>query len=161
MISFNTVVVSFQSIFQAFNGHAVCQCRYIEKEFSVPFFVVRQHVWCKIKLFSTFLRFKKLAIKTILNVCINLLWTVFVVPLYRRERVNSEFCFSVFAYPAVEFFFENLETNSSKFIFPLNFGICFRLKFLKTFPYFLTQLYAVAGQIFALSYSRKCLLTSW
>jgi len=103
---------------------------------------------------------KKLIVKSLFDISINFLWALLITAFFRRESINPKLCFSVLAYPPIELLFFILLTNSSRFILPLNSGICFMLKFRKAFPYFLTQLYAVAGQMSALLYSLKCLLTS-
>ena len=114
----------------------------------------------KIKFPAYLFRFEKLVIKPLFYICINFLSALFITAFFRRESINSKLCFSILAYPSVELLFFILLTNSSRFVLPLSFGIWFMLNFLRTLPYFLTQLYTVAEQIFALSYSLKCLLTS-
>jgi len=114
----------------------------------------------KIKFLIFSFCFKKLVVETAFNISVNLLSALLIVALSWRESVNSKFSLSVFAYPPAELLFFTLLKNSSIFILPLNVGVCFMLNFLRAFPYFLTQLYTVAGQISALSYSLKCLLTS-
>jgi len=116
------------------------QCCYIEEEFCESGFIMCQFIRSKIKFFPLLLGFKKLIIKSFLYVRVYSLRTISVCPFSRRESVNPKLCFPVFAYPPIELLFLNLDTNSSKFIFPLNFGICFRLNFRRTLPYFLTQL---------------------
>src|SRR3989338_9322190 len=59
----------------------------------------------------------------------------------------------------MRFFPLTFTTTSSWCILPFIFGFSLSVKFLVIFVYFLTQLYTVAGQISALSYSLKCLLT--
>src|SRR3989338_2297329 len=103
---------------------------------------------------------KKLVIAAILHIFIHFLGTILVTALSRRESVDPELCFPVLAHPPVEFLFFILLTNSSMLILPLSLGLCLMPKFLSALPYFFVQLYAVAGQISALLYSLKCLLTS-
>ena len=159
MISFNTVIVSFQSIFYASNRNSESQgCDAIEELFEA-FPIVLKLVGCKIKFFAFPFRCQELAIEALLYIGINFLCALLVASLSRRESINPEFCFPVFAYPPVELLFFILLTNSSMLIFPLKSGTCFMLKSLKALPYFFAQLYAVAGQMLALPYSLKCLLT--
>lgn len=160
MVSFYAVIIPFQAVFFAFDWDTKCQRSDIVEIFVKSFFVMLKLVGCEIKFLSFLFRFQKLVIATLLYVSINFLCSLLITSLSRRESINSELCFSVFAYPSVELLFFILLTNSSMFILPLNSGVCFMLNFLRTLPYFFTQLYAVAGQISALSYSLKCLLTS-
>ena len=140
VVPFNTVVVSFQPILPAFDGDAMGQCRDVEKELVEAFSEMLESIRCEIELLTLLLRFKELAVATLLYVGINLFCSPSIRALSRRESVYAEFGFAVFADPPVTLLFFILNTNSSMFIFPLNSGICFMLHSRSTAPYFFVQL---------------------
>ena len=105
VVSFYAIVISFQSIFFAFNRNTESQCRNIVKIFLETFFIVLKFVRCKIKFFSFIFCFQKLVITALFYISINFLCALLIASLSRRECINPKFCFSIFAYPPTYFYF--------------------------------------------------------
>ena len=105
MVPFNAVVVSFQTIFSAFNRYSESQSSYISKEFLEPFFIVFKLIASKIKFIAFLFCFQKLTMATFLYISVNFFYALLIAPPSRRESINSKFSFPVFAYPSINFYF--------------------------------------------------------
>ena len=105
VVSFYAIIISFQAMFFAFNRNTKSQCCNIIKKFLKTFFIVLKFVRCKIKFFPFLFCFQKLVIATLFYISINFLCALRVASFSRRESINPKFCYSIFAYPPIDFYF--------------------------------------------------------